>query len=142
MNEFHCSPSSTSAGRQDPFFTLQTPSDTKPAAKFTPSSGTHTFKYNRKDLQNHQYEQCACVRVCECVTQSAVGDAVHLQDEVILKEHVSNNREEVDQDQTQNSCQDNRAAVSGHTLDYVQKSLFPVHQVKQLHTHTQRFTIN
>jgi len=76
-----------------------------------------------------------CVSVC--VTQSAVGDAVHLQDEVILKEHISNNREEVDQDQTQNSCQDNRAAVSCHTLDYVQKSLFPVHQVKQLQTHTE-----
>ncbi len=70
-----------------------------------------------------------------CVTQSAVGDAVHLQDEVILKEHISNNGEEVDQDQAQNSRQDNRAAISSHTLDNVQKSLFPVHQVKQLQTH-------
>lgn len=70
-----------------------------------------------------------------CVTQSAVGDAVHFQNEVILKEHISNNGEEVDQDQTQNSRQDNGATISCHALDDIQKSLFPVHQVKQLQTH-------
>lgn len=66
------------------------------------------------------------------LTGSCVGDAVHLQDEVILEENVADNGEQVDQDESQHSGQHDGAPVAGHTLDHVQQRLLSVHEVKKL----------
>lgn len=66
------------------------------------------------------------------LTRSCVGDAVHLQDEIILEENVADDGEQVDQDESQHGGQHDGAAVAGHTLDHVQQRLLSVHEVKKL----------
>lgn len=53
------------------------------------------------------------------LTKSFIGYPVHVQDEVILEDDVSNDGEEVDQDESQDGGQNDRAAVPGYTLDDV-----------------------
>ncbi len=53
------------------------------------------------------------------LTKSFIGYPVHVQDEVILEDDVSNNGEEVDQDKSQHGGQNDRAAVPGYALDDV-----------------------
>lgn len=53
------------------------------------------------------------------LTKSFIGYPVHVQDEVILEDDVSNDGEEVDQDESQDGGQDDRAAVPGYALDDV-----------------------
>lgn len=66
------------------------------------------------------------------LTHRGVGDAVHLQDEVILEENVANDGEQVDQDESQHSGQHDGAPVASHALDHVQQRLLSVHEVKKL----------
>ena len=66
------------------------------------------------------------------LTEGGVGDAVHLQDEVVLEEDVAHDGEQVDQDERQHGRQHDGAAVARHALDHVQQGLLPVHQVKEL----------
>lgn len=66
------------------------------------------------------------------LTRSGVGDAVHLQDEVILEENVADDGEQVDQDESQHGGQHDGAAIAGHTLDHVQERLLSVHEVEKL----------
>lgn len=69
----------------------------------------------------------------ECVlTQSRVGDSIHLQDEVIFKENVADNGEQVDQDKSQHCCEHDGASITGHALYYIQQRLLSVYQVEQL----------
>lgn len=129
-------PSSSSTDRHDPFFPLQNPS-----AKLTSSSTTNTN--TRENIQISLKPTLGYalwyvyIYVFMCVTQGVVWDAIYFQNKVIFKEHITHNREEVDQDQAQDSCQHDGTAISSDTLDDVQQSLLPVHQVKQLHTHIQ-----
>lgn len=73
------------------------------------------------------------------LTQSCVGDTIHLQDEVIFEENVANDGEEVDQDERQHSGKHDGASITGHTLDYIQQGLFSVYQVKQLQKEHTRY---
>lgn len=57
---------------------------------------------------------------------------VYFHDEVIPEEKKAHDGEEVDQDDGQDSSEENRAAVTCHTLDDVKESLLTVDQVKQL----------
>lgn len=57
---------------------------------------------------------------------------VHFHDEVIPEEEKAHDGEQVDQDDGQNSSEENRAAVTCHTLDDVKESLLTVDQIKQL----------
>lgn len=57
---------------------------------------------------------------------------VHFHDEVIPQEEKAHDGEQVDQDDGQNSSEENRAAVTCHTLDDVKESLLTVDQIKQL----------
>ena len=66
------------------------------------------------------------------LTLGCVGNTVHLQDEVIFEKDVANNREQVDQYESEHSRQHDGASITGHTLDYIQQGLFSVYQVKQL----------
>lgn len=66
------------------------------------------------------------------LTQSFIRYSVHVQDEVIFKDDVSHNGEEVDQDESQHSGQNDGAAVPGDALDDVQQRLLSVDQVKEL----------
>lgn len=66
------------------------------------------------------------------LTQSFIRYSVHSQDEVIFKDDISHDGEEVDQDESQYSGQNDGAAVPGDALDDVQQRLFSVDQVKEL----------
>lgn len=66
------------------------------------------------------------------LTRSGVGDAVHLQDEVVLEENVADDGEQVDQDESQHGGQHDGAPVPSHTLDHVQQRLLPVDEVEEL----------
>lgn len=69
----------------------------------------------------------------ECVpTQSRVGDSIHLQDEVVFKENVADDGEQVDQDESQHCCEHDGASITGYTLYYIQQRLLSVYQVEQL----------
>lgn len=61
------------------------------------------------------------------LTRGCVGDSVHLQDEVVLEENVSDDGEQVDQDESQHGGQHNGAPVARHALDHVQQRLLSVH---------------
>lgn len=61
-----------------------------------------------------------------------VGQSVDLKDEVILEEEEANDGEEVDQDEGQQGCQQDGAAIAGHTLDDVEQGLLAVDEVKEL----------
>ena len=66
------------------------------------------------------------------LTERGVGQAVHLQDEVVLEEDIAHDGEEVDQDEGQHGRQHDGAPVARHALDHVQQRLLAVHQVEQL----------
>lgn len=66
------------------------------------------------------------------LTESFVGYPVDSQNKVVLEEDVSHNREEVDEDKRQHSCQNNWAAIAGYALYYIQQGFFSVNQVKEL----------
>lgn len=72
-------------------------------------------------------------RLQRVLTQRRIGYQIHLQDEVIFEEDVANNGKQVDQDESQDSGEHDGASITCHAFDDVQQSLFPVHQVKQLH---------
>lgn len=58
--------------------------------------------------------------------------AFHLHAEVVLEEEEANNREEIDKEDGQNGCQNNRAAIPRHALYHVEQRLLSDHQVEQL----------
>lgn len=58
--------------------------------------------------------------------------SVHLHAEVILEEQKANDREEVDEEDGQNSRQNNRAAIPRYALYHVEQRLLSDHQVEQL----------
>lgn len=66
------------------------------------------------------------------LTQSRVGDSIHLQDEVVFKENVADDGEQVHQDESQHCCEYNGASITGHALYYIQQRLLSVYQVEQL----------
>lgn len=113
------------------------PADTNSLARLAPFSRkkeetVHTFSFLFKwkptiwlFVKNDKWQE-------PVLTQSRVGDTIHLQDEVVFEENVANNGEQVDQDESQDSGEHDRASVAGHTLDYIQQCLFPVYQVEQL----------
>lgn len=57
---------------------------------------------------------------------------VDFHDEVIPEEKKADNGEQVDQNDGQDSSEEDRAAVTGHTLDDVKQRLLTVDQIKQL----------
>lgn len=57
---------------------------------------------------------------------------IHLHSEVILEEEEADDWEEVDEEDGENSSQEDGAAIPCNTLDHVQESFLPGHQVKQL----------
>lgn len=77
--------------------------------------------------------QAACL-CCMSVlfTQSGVRDTVHLQYKIIFKEDVAHDGEEINQDKSQHSSEDDGATVSCHTFNHIQQCFLSVHQVKQL----------
>lgn len=58
--------------------------------------------------------------------------AVHLHAEVVLEEEEADDGEEVDEEDGQNSCENNRAAIPRHALYHVEQRLLSDHQVEQL----------
>jgi len=62
----------------------------------------------------------------------AVRQPVHLQDEVILQEQEAHDGEEVDEDESQEGCQQDGAPVPRHAFDDIKQGLLTVDQVKQL----------
>lgn len=76
------------------------------------------------------------------LTQSCVGDTIHLQDEVVFEENVADDGEQVDQDESQHGGEHDGAAVTSHALDHVEQSLFSVHQVEQLERQSARYNTN
>lgn len=62
----------------------------------------------------------------------SVFQSVHFHGEVILQEKEADDREQVDQDESQDRCQDDGAAIPCDTFDDVQQGLFSVHQIKEL----------
>lgn len=76
---------------------------------------------------NKQHERYKSV-----LTQGCVGDAIHLQDEVVFEENVANDGEQVDEDERQHSGEHDGASVTSHTLDHVQQRLLSVYEVEQL----------
>ena len=64
------------------------------------------------------------------LTQSCIGDTIHLQDEVVFKENVTNDGEQVNQDERQHGGENNGASISSHALDHIQQRLFSVHKVE------------
>lgn len=76
-------------------------------------------------------------------TQSFVGYPVNSQNKIVFEEDIAHNGEEVDEDESQHSCQNNGAAVAGYTLYYVQQSLFSINQIKELETgRSQRYVFS
>lgn len=57
---------------------------------------------------------------------------VHFHDKVIPEEEKAHDGEQVDQDDGQDSSEENRAAVTCHTLDDIKERLLAVDQIKQL----------
>lgn len=53
-------------------------------------------------------------------TECSVRDSVHSQYEVVLKDNVADDGEQVDKDEREHSSEHDRAPVSRHTLNHVQ----------------------
>lgn len=51
---------------------------------------------------------------------------------VILEENIANDREEIDENQCQNSCEYDRSSVSGHRADHIQQGLFAIDDIEKL----------
>lgn len=87
-------------------------------------------------------EACETDKLLQLVlTQGCIRDPIHLQDEVIFEEDVTNNGEQVDQDESQHCSEHDGASITCHTFDYIQQSLFPVYQVEQLQRGKTHITI-
>lgn len=65
-------------------------------------------------------------------TECFVGYPVDSQNEIVFEKDIAHNGEEVDEDKSQHGCQNNGAAIAGHTLYYVQQGLLSVNQIKEL----------
>lgn len=70
--------------------------------------------------------------------QRFIRELVYFQDEVIFEEEVPHYGEQVDQDESENSSQDDGTPIASDTLDDVQQGLFSVHQVKELGDNKQK----
>ena len=60
------------------------------------------------------------------------AERVDLYEEVVLEEDEANDGEEVDEDDSEDGCQQDGAAVLCHRPDHVQQCLLPIHNVQQL----------
>lgn len=61
-----------------------------------------------------------------------VGIWIHLHYEVVFEEDETNDRKEVDKDDSQHCSQDNGAAVTCNRLDDIQKCLFAIYHIQKL----------
>ena len=60
------------------------------------------------------------------------AERIDLDEEVVLEEDESNDREEIDQDDCEDGGQEDGPAVLGHWPDHIQQRLLTVHDVQQL----------
>lgn len=65
-------------------------------------------------------------------TKCFVGYPVDSQNEIVFEEDIAHNGEEIDEDKSQHSSENNGAAIAGHALYYVQQGFFSVNQIKEL----------
>lgn len=56
-----------------------------------------------------------------------IGQPIHFQDKVILEEQIAHNWEQINQDQSQDRCQDDGPSVAGDTFNDIKQSLLSVH---------------
>lgn len=63
---------------------------------------------------------------------SSVFQPIHFHSEVILQKKEPNNGKQVDQDESEDCCQNNGAAIAGDTFYDIEQGLFSVHQIKKL----------
>ena len=68
----------------------------------------------------------------QCTFVNEAPERVDLNEEVVLEEDEANNREEVDEDDSEDSCQQNGPSVLCHRPDHCEQRLHPVHDVQQL----------
>jgi len=62
--------------------------------------------------------------------------SIDFNHKVITEEHKANNREEIDENDGEDSSQQDRSAVLGHRPDHVQQSLLPIDYIQQLPDNT------
>lgn len=56
-----------------------------------------------------------------------IGQPIYFQDKIILEEEIAHYWEQVNQDQSQNCCQDDGPSIAGDTFNDIQQSLFSVY---------------
>lgn len=61
-----------------------------------------------------------------------IGQPIYFQDKIVFEEKIAHYWEQVNQDQSQNSCQDDGPSIASDTFNDIKQSLFSVYQIKKL----------